>query len=235
MKILKIVSTAALLGFAGVALAAAGLTVGVSAPASVSTGNARTLATISLMGGADNVTLTSLPLSLGFAGQTGVVTAASPLTNCHLTNAGGTTLNTGSNTIAAALGSQDITVNFDQALAVPANGLVTLSFVCDVPATVPDGSAFATAIFPNKVTAQTSASTSIAIAGTNVGTTGAAMGVAIISSATTGTPDTGNTGGNPGTPNTGAGGNSAMTWFVLLASAFAAIAAGTYTYRTRKA
>ena len=243
MKTLKVVSTAVLLGFAGVALAATGLTVGVSAPASVPTGNAQTLATVTLIGGSQDAQVSMLPLSMGYAAQSGVITSAAPLTNCKINNAGGTTLNTGVNAVTSAVGSQDINVNFDQTLTVPANGTVLLSLVCDIPATVPNGSAVAVSIFPSTVVAKDVNGAVLAVAGTDPnGTSATPSAVTVIASATPGTGlDTGNggtTGGStttPGTPNTGAGGDAATTLFVLALSGLVAVAAGAYTLRARNA
>lgn len=215
MKTLKITLIALLLGSAGIAGAQTqpGLTVSVAAPATVSTGADRAIATVALHAEGSDVRLESLPISLGYSN-----TVADPFGDCALRQAAtGPALNTGSNAIGAQ-GSGDFEVVFDTPAIVPANTTAVLILTCDIPASIPDGNAVATSIFVSQVEA-TSGGSSVSVAGSDpqTGATNRPVGITTISSNTPGIPNTGGP-ATPGIPNTGAGGDMILwTTLALLA------------------
>ena len=214
MTPLKAAFIAALVGLAGVASAQAqpGLTVSVGAPASVATGPDRTIATIALRAGGEDVTLEKLPLSMGYSDA-----QATPLSGCmlHRDSAAGAPLNTGANALGQ-MGSGDVVVTLDDPLEIPANSTAVLYLTCSIPATAPNGSAVATSIFVSQVEAEADgASATVEGSDPQKGATAKPLGIAVIQSATAGTPGTGgDPGGIPGIPNTG-GGNSMVLWTLL--------------------
>jgi hypothetical protein len=244
MKTLKIATLALLMGTAGMAFAqsAPGLTVSVAAPASITTGTGRTIATIGLRAGSGDAKLESLPISLGYSNP-----PATPFANCALREtAGSAALNSGSNAIGAQ-GSGDFAVTFDTPFTVPANTSAVLYLTCDVPESVPNGAAVATSIFASSVDA-TSGGDSVTVEGSDPqsGATSKPVAIARIQSSTPAAPGTGdigtpgvpNTGGSgytgatPGIPNTG-GGGSMILWTLLAFLGFAAAGAGTYAFLKR--
>lgn len=228
MKTLKIAAVAALVLAAGTvgAQTQPELAISVAAPASVTTGANRTIATIGLNAGANDVTLESLPISLGYSNI-----FAEPFSNCALRNtATGAALNTGSNALGAQ-GSNDFTVTFDDPLVIEADSTEVLYLTCTIPATVPNDSAVATSIFVSQVEAMSNGS-DVTVQGRDpqAGTTNRPVATAIISSVTPSVPGTGTP--TPGVPNTGAGDNTAVLALLALL-AVAAVGAGGYTLMRR--
>ncbi|MBP7770759.1 MAG: hypothetical protein KA066_02500 [Candidatus Pacebacteria bacterium] len=229
MKTLKITAIAALLATAGVAAAQTqpDLAISVAAPASVSTGADRTIATIGLNAGANDVTLESLPISLGYSNS-----QVAPFSNCALRNsAGGAALNTGANALGAQ-GSNDFTVTFDNPMVIEADTTEVLYLTCTIPATVPNENAVATSIFVSRVEA-TSNGSDVTVEGRDpqAGTTNRPVATAIINSATPSVPGTG-TPTTPGVPNTGAG-DSMVLWTLLAALGLVGAGAGAYALTRR--
>jgi len=225
MKLLKTgIVSVLMLSMAGVAFAQTpALTVGVTAPDSIVTGPAQTIAVISL-NSTTPVMLNSLPVSLGF-GYTGAAPAV-PLSSCSLRqgSSAGSPLNTGSNVIAPQ-GTGDFSIAFDQPFTVA--DAATLYLTCDVSSAIPDGTAIATTIKEGNLMATTTGGAAVAAG------TGTPSAITTIVSSTSAS-NTG-TGSTPGVPNTGAGGNASSTWALLIASALVALGGGLYLMRTRHA
>jgi hypothetical protein len=196
-----------------------------------SQGSALALILLNAANSPQNVTISSIPLSMTFN-----TAMPADFTNCSLRNATnlGLGLNTGNNAVAT-LGGNGSTFTFDTPLTVSSGSSVALALICDVSSATPAGSSVGITLSPGTITAAGVSGGSVIATpalmpnGTNAATFGTVEIVA------PGIATTGTTSSTPGAPNTGAGGNAPQNILVLVSAAFVAILGSIYLMRRRVA
>lgn len=219
-NIVLAMSVAAFLGGASTALAqtASSVSVQVSSPSSVAAGSAVRVATITMTtssASSSAVTLTQLPLSVGFS-NTGM-----SMQSCRLQNSSGGQVSN----LFSFIGSQITNAIFNNPLSI---NTTTLSLICDIPVSTPNNSAAAVSI-PVSLVMASSTTSSVSVTSPSLFdgvTTGGIMSISSPApSAPIGTSTT------PGTPNTGAGGSAQTIWSTLVAAMLLMLCGSVYLIR----
>jgi len=207
------------------AQAAPGLAVSLSTAPSVPAGSSQVaLATVTLDAthSGQNVTFSSLPLSLSYNGV-----PPTAFTNCSVQDvvALGFPLTSGGNAVTAFTGS-GVTFHLNAPFTIIAGTSVRFAIVCDVSPAAPAGSSITFSIAPAVLSATSASGT--AVVPTSTGQTAGAVSVTAGTASSVTTPTTSAT---PGIPNTGFGGDALATLLIMSLSLLAAYIGATVSRR----